>query len=87
MYTDIHISKRELSDCRRILGDVFKSVKFSSPRIRQRLYDSYLSNIVQLIEYAHENNLDSRSHIRGIEPYLREYAHKKRHRRGVTRSR
>ena len=73
MEDGVNISSKEIRKCRRALVDVFKSINFTSPALRQNLYESYMCNIRELIEYAHVNKIDSVKHVRSIRRLLVEY--------------
>ncbi len=58
------------SDLVHELGLVFRSVYFRRPRFKHLLYLSYLSNLPEMVEYAKQNGLDAKKHIRGIRDVL-----------------
>lgn len=58
------------SDLVHELGLVFRSVHFRRPRFKKILYDSYLLNLHEMVEYAKQNGLDAKKHIRGIRDVL-----------------
>jgi len=58
------------SDLVHELGVVFRSVHFRRTRFKKRLYVSYLLNLHEMVNYAHQNNIDAKEYIRGIRNIL-----------------
>lgn len=58
------------SDLVHELGLVFRSVYFRRARFKHLLYLSYLSSLPGIVEYAEQNNIDAKEHIRGIRDIL-----------------
>ena len=57
-------------DLVRELGLVFRSVHFRRTRFKKILYGSYLLNLHEMVNYAHQNNIDAKEYIRGIRNIL-----------------